>query len=94
MKKQLFFLLCTAGLLLSCTDQKYYVKDYQERVVANQGALASFMTLPKGISAQEKEALEFLYAYMPVADVTDYPADFYLQNVRAALETRNRWNVP
>jgi hypothetical protein len=93
MKKLLFF-LCTAGLLLSCTDQKYYVKDYQDRMEAHQGALAPFMALPKGISAQEKDALEFLYAYMPVADVTDYPAEFYLQNVRAALETRNRWNVP
>ena len=77
MKKLLLF-LCTAGLLLSCTDQKYYVKDYQDRLEANQGALAPFMALPKGISAQEKDALEFLYAYMPMADVTDYPAEFYL----------------
>ncbi len=94
MKKTLFCLCALSLLLLSCTDEKYYVKDYQARMEANDGALKSFMILPKGISAQEKDALEFLYAYMPVADVTDYPIDFYLRNVRAALETRNRWNVP
>ena len=36
----------------------------------------------------ENEALEFLYAYMPVADVTDYTTAFYLQNVRTSFETR------
>ena len=32
-------------------------------------------------SEQEVDALRFLYAYMPLADVTDYPIDFYLENV-------------
>ena len=27
---------------------------------------------------EEKEALRFLYAYMPMADVTDYPTAFFL----------------
>ena len=26
--------------------------------------------------------LMFLYAYMPIGDVTDYPGDYYLENVR------------
>jgi transglutaminase-like putative cysteine protease len=41
------------------------------------------------ISTVEKEALEFLYAYMPMADVTDYSTQFYLDNVRASLRTRD-----
>ncbi len=36
----------------------------------------------------ENEALEFLYAYMPLADVTDYTTAFYLQNVRTTFEAR------
>ena len=36
----------------------------------------------------ENEALEFLYAYMPVADVTDYPTSFYLQNVKSTFKAR------
>lgn len=36
----------------------------------------------------EKEALRFLYKYMPLADSTDYTADFYLQNIRTSFEAR------
>jgi transglutaminase-like putative cysteine protease len=39
-------------------------------------------------SAEEQEALHFLYAYMPVADATDYPTSYHLSNIRAALRTR------
>ena len=94
--KKILLCLCTLALLAACTAEKYYVTDYNARLESNEGSLKPFMTLPKGISAQEKDALQFLYAYMPLADVTDYPADFYLRNVRAALETRKEmgWNVP
>lgn len=37
---------------------------------------------------EETEALKFLYAYMPLADVTDYSTDFYLSNVRASFAAR------
>ncbi len=37
---------------------------------------------------QEVEALQFLYAYMPLADVTDYPLEFHLENVRATFQAR------
>ena len=40
------------------------------------------------MTRQEREAMMFLYAYMPVGDMTDYPGDFYLENVRSALATR------
>lgn len=36
----------------------------------------------------EAEALRFLYAYMPLADITDYPAEFHLRNIRAAFRAR------
>ena len=82
-------------LLVSCGRNTFH-NDYLSRMEAQNGALKPFMALPEGVSAQEKEALEFLYAYMPLADVTDYPADFYLQNVRASLKAREEmgWNVP
>lgn len=37
---------------------------------------------------EEQEALRFLYAYMPLADVTDYPTAYHLGNVRSALRAR------
>ena len=42
-------------------------------------------------TADEQGALQFLYAYMPVADVTDYPTSFFLENVRTSFEARSRW---
>ena len=48
------------------------------------------------LTTEEFEALEFLYAYMPLADLTDYSTGYYLQNVRASFAARNEmgWNVP
>ncbi len=42
------------------------------------------------VNKQEMEALQFLYAYMPLADVTDYTLQFHLENVRATLEARDQ----
>ncbi len=40
------------------------------------------------LSTDERQALEFLYAYMPLSDLADYPADFMLANARISLKTR------
>lgn len=75
----------------------------RERLTANDDALAPFLAVDYGkaalscdngyvddvrLTAEEIEALEFLYAYMPLADVTDYPTDYYLQNVRSSFRAR------
>ena len=41
-------------------------------------------------TGDEQGALQFLYAYMPVADVTDYPTSFFLENVRTSFEARQQ----
>ena len=44
----------------------------------------------------EREAMQFLYAYMPANDVADYEGEFFLANVRASLQVRGQvsWQVP
>lgn len=42
------------------------------------------------VNEQEMEALSFLYAYMPLADITDYSVQFHLDNVRATFEAREQ----
>jgi transglutaminase-like putative cysteine protease len=42
----------------------------------------------KGLNPQEREAMEFLYAYMPLGDLTDHSSAFYLENVRTAFQAR------
>jgi transglutaminase-like putative cysteine protease len=41
------------------------------------------------LSLEEKEALEFLFAYMPLNDLSDYNGDFYLSQVRTAFAARD-----
>lgn len=57
-----------------------------------------YNTKKEKLTADEQEALKFLYAYMPLADVTDYPTSFYADNVRLSFKVRNEmsWgkNVP
>ena len=47
-------------------------------------------------SRQERQALDFLYEYMPLADSTDYPRSFYEDAVHQSFVTRKEmpWQVP
>ena len=44
----------------------------------------------KGLNAgkEETEALQFLYAYMALADATDYPTSFFYENVKCSFAAR------
>lgn len=50
------------------------------------------------LSIEQREALEFLYAYMPLSDLADYDGDFFLGQVDAAFMAREyfSWgkNIP
>ena len=58
--------------------------DYGNKVIVNNGGFVN----DDRITNAELEALEFLYAYMPLADVTDYPTGYYLRNIRASFQAR------
>lgn len=47
-----------------------------------------FNTDGLNLNSEEEEALRFLYAYMALADVTDYPTAFHAANVRTAFLAR------
>jgi len=71
--------------------------DFEARLAANDSALARVVEIPgDALSPDEREALEFLYAYMPLADVVDYPTSYYLNQVRASFRIREEmgWKVP
>ena len=81
------------------TDDTYRAEveaTLEQRLSAYHGALRPFYSVPEDVTLREKEALEFLYAYMPLADLTDYPTEFYLENIRASFRTAEEmgWNVP
>ena len=92
-----------AGLLLllfatfGCTKSEHFITDasYRARVEADfktkREAFADsslFAIFQTEMTTPEREAMEFLYAYMPIGDVADYDGAFYLRNVRAAFTAR------
>lgn len=60
-------------------------KDYNKRLQL-QPQLRERMKLTDDISSEEREALTFLYAYLPTPDVLDYDAEFFLRNLKVALQ--------
>lgn len=84
----------TAGLLLavSCSGGFISDKSYLAEVERDLDARADLLDAA-GISIHdmsltrpEKEALEFLYAYMPLGDILNQPVDYYLENYRLTEE--------
>jgi transglutaminase-like putative cysteine protease len=102
MKKTIVLSLLASLLAASCGGSHFLAdssyrgtvhKDYQSRMKATGGHFTPGIS---DMTQEEKEALEFLYAYMPLADVADYSAEFFLANVRKSLQAREEmgWNVP
>ena len=81
-------------LLASCHRDPHFItdKDYRAKVHEDfEGRMAEFPMLDvrlDTLSAMEREAMEFLYAYMPLSDLADYEPSFYLQQVRYAFKVR------
>ena len=77
--------LCAASPALAQQTDTH--KDFVARQKA-VGDNACFAAFKGDLTADERRAMEFLYAYMPLPDLTDYPGDFYLANVRASLQAK------
>ena len=84
-------------LCASCTNNKHLISDEAERAAVQQDFEARRDTLAQGdlfqvfeqpMSDEQKEAMTFLYAYMPLADIADHPGEFYLENVDYAFKAR------
>lgn len=50
-------------------------------------AYFSIMDAP-GVTTEEREALQFLFAYMNTGDLLNYPGEYYLDQVRASLRAK------
>lgn len=79
-------------LLASC-GKRSFITDTSYRQRVEQDFNQKKERLPQGdlfaifdtdLTSYEREALEFLYAYMPLADIADYSGEFHLMNVRAS----------
>jgi hypothetical protein len=48
-----------------------------------------FDVLKRPMKPDERQALEYLYAYMPLSDLADYSGDYYYEQVRRTIQARN-----
>lgn len=100
MKRYFYFILVSILLLeTSCTEQHLITDaayraqmetDFQAKrdLLSGTAGTDRFSIFEQDLTVEEKEALMFLYAYMPVADVANYDGDYFLRNVRSSLRTR------
>lgn len=101
----LLALVCCCG----CRQEAHFITDAGYRGIveqdfANKKELLSaspenvFAVFDQPLTQEEREALEFLYAYSPLVDLTVYGGDFLLDNVRMSLQVREEmpWgkNIP
>lgn len=99
MKKTIFLLLLAVLALAGChrnphfiTDRQYrdqVHQDFLQRQQLAQGRAEALFGGMDTLCRAEREALEFLYAYMPYSDLADYDQSFYLQQVRTAFAARD-----
>lgn len=97
-KKHLFTLLFTLLVWTSCNNQQHFITDAAYRAEVENDFQAKQAALPNGdlfavfndqMTPEEREALTFMYAYIPIGDITDYSGDFYLKNIRSSFQARN-----
>ena len=81
-------LSCTTNHLISDEAERALVQsDFDKRAAEwNQGDL--FKVFGQELTEQQREALTFLYAYMPLGDITDYTGEFFLENIDYTLKAK------
>lgn len=74
--------------IADAAERQAVVSDFDARVrTVADSSLFCFTSLDA--SDYELEALQFLYAYMPLADIADHDAAFFLSNIRLSLAARH-----
>ena len=96
-KTNLFLLLFVLFAGISCNKQQHFISDDAFRAEVENDFQAKQAALPNGnlfpvfdqqMTPDEREALTFLYAYMPIGDITDYDGQLYLDNICSSFRAR------
>jgi hypothetical protein len=101
-KISIVFLFATGVLFAGCQEHLLKDKNKREEIHANFQQRSKDILLNRQeqlldvfnteLSVQEREALEFLYAYETLSDLSNYDADYYLQQIRSAFKARETFS--
>lgn len=86
-------------LLISCSKKQELIQNPErkadiQRMLTVQKEMTSKSLIPiwdifnQQLSPDEKQVMEFLYAYMPLSDLADYQPEFFLKNIQLSLKAR------
>jgi len=79
--------------LISCSKKQELIQNPErkadiQRMLTVQKEMTSKSLIPiwdvfnQQLSPDEKQAMEFIYAYMPLSDLAEYQADFFLKKIQ------------
>lgn len=99
MIRKLILLLSWTVVAWSCQKEVHFVADAHSRQQIQQDFETKKAILAESpenllavfdqpLTTEEREALQFLYAYSPLIDISYYGGEFLLQNVRLSLQAR------
>lgn len=93
------FIVITVFLLSSCRQtpliqNKERLADIKRMLEVQKGITKNSKKDIWGIfqismTPDEQQAMQFLFAYMPLSDLADYPSTYFLANVKRSLEARS-----
>lgn len=95
--KNLFLIVLFSLFFVSCNQEEHFISDKQQRADVENDFNVKMSQLPEGeylnmfkmeLPPHEMEALKFLYAYMPLSDITDNSVDFFYKNVKASYQAK------
>jgi hypothetical protein len=95
----LLFIPILSAICCACSGgSSHFLSDEAYRNQVKQDLALKEKALPQGdlfavlsadsLNTYEREALMFMYAYMPIGDITDYSGAYYLENLRQSEQTR------
>ena len=96
MLKKLFISALAVPMICSCASHFISEKNFRDNVASDFASRSEILhaagvdLASMNLSLDEQEALEFLYAYMPLGDMVNQSSEFWLDNyrlTRQAVET-------
>lgn len=99
MTYKLLILTFIVFVTFACTKKQELIQNPErktdiQRMLSVQKELTAKSQVPiwtifdQQLSPEEKQALEFIYAYAPLSDLADYQPAFFLKNVQYSLKAR------
>lgn len=85
--------------VLACREERHFItdaayrktvkEDFEHKKQLLSGSQQDlFLVFNQPLTLEEREALEFIYAYAPLTDLATYGGDFLLKNVQQSLKVR------